>query len=642
MTSIHQLSQILTDTSQPVATRRAAVLEIAGIGGEQALSLLTEALLDIAPGVRREAANALKQYDSPDITPALLNSIKAEDNDLTLWTLIEVLGIIGTDAALPDLNDLLSSTISPLTRREIQKCIDQITDRPQDTETVELSERTLLEIEDQIDSTDISELPRTDSESSDLEKESDNKSVVDVQVELENISTGLDDSSDDQTESPHIVEENTDIEPIEAEIIDIDESEAKQSNESENDESSVEVVESDEQTSNSQDEDVSETDNTIRTSRIIGSSPTLPVLVPNTSVALYDQEEHNHRPSVFALVLRPTAYLSKQWVSRARLYFVLFCLLIGSAFAMVYSQVQRQPRSPYVLNEEITYMENPEKYLSAGKFFIQERDFRSAIDTLEFIRGIDVIDPELYDLYRNLGFAYFQENQYALSAESYEYYFRTRKNKTVEPFVAEASYSYNQLNESNQDSSDYKIYNMMGTSYTRLGQLHKARNAFEKAINLAPNEPDAYSKLANLYLDGYQQKHLLTEGLAYSAVRLNPDVPFYHDTLGWMHGKSGRINKANQSLEHAIRLQRDYIPAHYHISEIAHRNQNNNGIKVVQNSLINMIHPTSNSRSTMLNVLSYIYEIEAQKIPRFNSSLLRIRGIIESFERGRQPIGYLP
>ena len=279
---------------------------------------------------------------------------------------------------------------------------------------------------------------------------------------------------------------------------------------------------------------------------------------------------------------------------------------------------------------------------SAGKFFIQERDFRSAIDTLEFIRGIDVIDPELYDLYRNLGFAYFQENQYALSAESYEYYLRTRKNKTIEPFVAEASYSYNQLNESNQDSSDYKIYNMLGTSYTRLGQLHKAQNAFEKAINLAPNEPDAYSKLANLYLDGYQQKHLLTEGLAYSAVRLNPDVPFYHDTLGWMHGKSGRINKANQSLEHAIRLQRDYVPAHYHISEIAHGNQNNNGIKVVQNDLINMIHPTSNSRSTMLNVLSYIYEIEAQKIPRFNSSLLRIRGIIESFEYGRQPIGYLP
>ena len=126
MSSIHKLSQNLTDTAQPVATRRAAVLEIAATGDEQALPLLIEALLDSAPGVRREAANALKQYNTPDITPALLNAIKAEDNDLTLWTLIEVLGIIGTAEALTDLKDIFSYTISPLTRREIQKSIDEL------------------------------------------------------------------------------------------------------------------------------------------------------------------------------------------------------------------------------------------------------------------------------------------------------------------------------------------------------------------------------------------------------------------------------------------------------------------------------------------------------------------------------------
>lgn len=629
MSSIHKLSQNLTDTTQPVATRRAAVLEIAATGDEQALPLLTEALLDSAPGIRREAANALKQYNTPDITPALLNAIKAEDNDLTLWTLIEVLGIIGTEEALTDLKDILSYTISPLTRREIQKSIDQITDRLQDTETVELSDRSTDELDEPIDTTDFREIPHTDNEQLELNQDSVDKSgVEEEEVYTENLSTETDDSLEDDNVSPIIVDENTDSEPIDVEIIDIDASEGIQSEETENDELSVKVVESDEKTSSAETDEEPKTDNTVRTSRTIGSSPILPVLVPNTSVVLYSQEDTTYKPSAFALVLRPTAYLSKQWVSRTRIYFILFCLLMGATFALVYSQVQRQPRSPYVLNEEITYMENPEKYLSAGKFFIQERDYRSAIDTLEFIRGIDVIDPELYDLYWNLGFAYFNENQYALAVEAYEYYFRTRKNETVEPFVAEASYSVDGLNDSMQESTDYMTYIMLGTAYARLGQLNQARNAYETAISLVPNEPDAYSKLAQLYSDGYQQKHLLTEGLAYSAVRRNPDVPFYHNTLGWILGKSGRINRAIQSLEHAIRLQRDYIPAHYHISEIADRNQKTkNGIVSLQNDLLNKMHPTSKSRSAMLNVLSYIYETEAQKIPRFNTSLLRMRGI---------------
>lgn len=628
MLSIQQLSQNLTDTSQPVTTRRAAVLEIAEIGGEKSLPLLTKALLDIAPGVRREAANALKQYNSPELTPALLSAIKAEDNDLTLWTLIEVLGIIGTDAAIPDLKNLLRSTISPLTRREIQKSIDHITDRLQDTETVEIPNKSTDETDDSIHKTDLPEIPHTDSKQSELDQNSIDNGDVQEQVYTEDHSTKIDNSLDNENVTSDIADDNTDIEPIDVEVIDIDASEEIESEGTVVDESSAEVVEPDEQTISTETDEVSKTDDTIRTSGTIGSSPILPVLVPNTSVVLYTQEDHSYKPSVFALVLRPTAYLSKQWVSRARLYFVLFCLLIGAAFTMVYSQVQRHPRSPYILNEEITYMENPEKYLSAGKFFIQERDYRSAIDTLEFIRGIDVIDPELYDLYWNLGYAYFQENQYALAVEAYEYYFRTRRNETVEPFVAEASYSVDGLNDSMRDTTDYMTYIMLGTAYARLGQLNQARNAFETAIDLAPNEPNAYSQLAQLYSDGYQQKQLLTEGLAYAAVRRNPDVPFYHDTLGWILGKRRRINKAIHSLEYAIRLQRDYIPAHYHISEIADRNpKNKNRIVAVQKDLINKIHPTSKSRSAMLNVLSYIHETNAQKIPRLNTSLLRIRGI---------------
>lgn len=135
MASFEQLTQNLMDTSQPIATRRAAVLEIADIGGDQAVPFLLKALADVAPSVRRETANVLQRYNSPDVTTALLDAIKVEKNDLTLWTLIEVLGKVGTTSALPTLHDLLIATLSPLTRREIQKSVDLITARIPETDT---------------------------------------------------------------------------------------------------------------------------------------------------------------------------------------------------------------------------------------------------------------------------------------------------------------------------------------------------------------------------------------------------------------------------------------------------------------------------------------------------------------------------
>ena len=609
MTSFQQLTQNLTGFSQPVATRRSAVLQLADIGGDQAFPYLIDALTDIAPGVRREAANALLQYDDPAATPALLNAIKVEDNDLTRWTLIEVLGNIGTTSAIPELKELLSITLSPLTKREFQKSIDLITARHQDIESAEISEPT----PDNSDSVEFIQ-PQDQSESP-----QDFDNVVEVEDYADDTPTEPEDSSDG-TEHSHIDEENSDPEDIDVTTIDLDGEQVQQSDESAETEAAPD--EPDSNTAGKMDS-FEDSDEVRGPLKILGSSRTLPVLVPNTSVVLYEEEERAYKPSTLAMVLQPNAYLSKQWISRTRLYVVLFCLLVGAAAALIYSQVQRRPRSPYILKPEIAYMEQPEKYLSAGMFFIQEGDYRSAIETLEFIRGVDTINPNLSDLYKYLGFVYFEENHYARAVESYEYFLQTHKNRTSQPFVAEASYSLSGLT----DNVDYKIYNSLGKAYACLGYLNKAKNAYETAIEIAPNEPEAYSNLAQLYSDGYQQKYLFTEALAYAAVRLNPDDASYHDTLGWIMAKSGRLNKATHTLEQAIRLQKDYVPAHYHLSEVAQKSRSpEQGFNVVQKDLINKIRPTK-TRSEMLDVLSYIYQTNAQKISRFTASLLKQRGI---------------
>ena len=612
MTSYDRLSQNINDKFQPVATRRAAVIEIAEIGGAEALTFILQALTDEAPGVRREAAIALQKYNSPDVTTALLDAIRNEDNDLTLWTHIEILGNIGSMTALPALQDLMDTTLSPLTRRVIQKSIDQITAKLPNNISDE--QDTSQEIEDE--KPRVNERPNPTNIESELPTE--DQAVQDEHVvEVVDEQQMLDGDIDDKIEINQDEEEQTS--EVEADsVIDVDNEQELLTEETQGS-SNEENAESAEGNKESlQDLESKEIGKLMS-----GSSPALPVLVPNTSVVIYEPEDQLFQPGVFDLVLRPTAYLSKRWVSRTRLYLVLLSLLAVATFTLVFSQVQRHPRSPYRPNPAIAYMENPEKYLNAGSFFIQQEDYHSAIETLEFIRGDDSIDIELY---RHLGYAYFQTNQYALATESYEFYLNSRENRTYQPFVAEAAY------EENSDDKgkflDYMTYNLLGTAYKRLGNFHKARQVFEEAIKLAPFEAEAYSNLAQLYTDGFQQKHRLSEALAYTAVSINPDMSPYHDTLGWIHVKNGRLHKGTNTLKQAIRLQSDYIPAHYHLSKVAQKSKDfDSVINVVKNDLIEKLRPTSNLQSDMIEVLKYIYETESHNIPKYNTSFLHHRSL---------------
>lgn len=620
MTSYDKLSQNINDKFQPVATRRAAVIEIAEIGGAEALTLILQALTDEAPGVRREAAIALQKYNAPDVTTALLDAIKNEDNDLTLWTHIEVLGNIGSMTVLPALQDLMTTTLSPLTRRVIEKSIDQITSKLPNNISDEQDPS--QEIEDE--KPRVNEKPNPTNIESELPTENQgvqDEHIVEVVDEHESTQQILDEDIGDKIEINQDEEEQAS--EVEADsVIDVDNEQellTEETQESSN-EDNAESAESNKEPTK---ESLQDLESKEIVKPMSGSSPALPVLVPNTSVVIYESEDQLFQPGVFDLVLRPTAYLSKRWVSRTRLYLVLLSLLAAATFTLVFSQVQRRPRSPYRPNAAIAYMENPEKYLNAGSFFIQQEDYHSAIETLEFIRGVDSIGIELY---RHLGYAYFQANQYALATESYEYYLNSRENKTYEPFVAEAAYQEN--NGDKGKFSDYMTYNLLGTAYKRLGNFHKARQVFEEAIKLAPFEAETYSNLAQLYTDGFQQKHRLSEALAYTAVSINPDMSPYHDTLGWIHVKNGRLHKGTNTLKQAIRLQSDYIPAHYHLSEVAQKSKDfDSAINVVKNALIEKLRPTSNLQSDMIEVLTYIYETESHNIPKYNTSFLHHRSL---------------
>lgn len=615
MASLENLTHLIKDTSQPIATRRAAVVDIADIGTEEAYNCLIYALSDPAPGVRREAANALQHANYTEATHALEDALRKEDSDLTRWSLIDALGNIGTLAALPTLETLLESELSPLTRREIQKSIDLIYRRHPNDNTVDT--------ENETNRADVTSETETDSDQSAIQR-SDEIEVTDNSVDnnLHQSTSDSDPAHEGIPESSDIIDEdsapNDTVNPVAA--LD-DKEKIKQETSSESISEEVESTPSDSEENTNEDS----AEPTIEQPGRTTTTPVLPVLVQNTSLVVYNQEDSSLKPSFYALVLRPSMYLSKRWLSRGRLYLVLLSLLIGATVALVYSQVQRLPRPPYAPNMELAYLNNPEDYLATGSLYIQQGNYRKAIEELSFVAGVKNMDLRLY---KYLGDAYFQEKQYAHAIESYQYYLAAREIQPYQLFVAEASFSSGSIGEDEQKSADYKTFNALGISYRRLGQYDEARDAYVKAIGIAPKESQAYSNLAELYSDGYQQKPKLSLGLAYASVIQNPFVASSHDILGWTLGKTDRFDKATDSLEQAYRLQSDYIPTLYHITELAEKRLHpENTLDYVEKDFSKKVRQKNITRTEILDVLAFLYEKDSQKHTRFRPSLYQKRGL---------------
>ncbi|RKU31310.1 hypothetical protein C6497_02130 [Candidatus Poribacteria bacterium] len=629
MSSIEQLANIITDSTQPITSRRAAVIQLAEMSSVEALSILSQALSDTAPGVRREAATALLNYNDNEVSEILTNSLRIEENDLTLWTIIEILGVKGTEIAIPYLKDLLDSSISPLTRRELQKSIQLIENRIPTAKTPD--ERNIKIDEDRKSSKhDLPQQSIINKEN--IESESDDE--VDNVEEL--ITEQLDNPEENNTAKDFdsdIIQfegEDTSIDKDQDSIIDIsiENDLQKEGPNTEETGTSPHPKDSDVTTDfiyESQQNSNNEKENNSRDT----TSPALPVLVPNTSVVIYEQQDQIYQPNIFDLVLRPNEYLSKRWVSRTRLYLVVFCLLIASTIALVYSQVQRQPHSPYSSPSKFAFITDPKPYFEDGSLFLQQGDFRRAIDTYELIRYTDNLDQSVYPiLYRNLGYAYYQENRYGAAIEAYEDYLKTSKFNTQTPFSTEYAYASSIDSSLENDTSDYMTYIYLGKAYNNLGSINDARLTFEKAIKIAPNEAEAYSNLALVYSKDYQQQNLLAEALGYAAIKLNPNIAAYQDTLGSILVQNGRLNKATDLLEYAVRLQSDYYPSHYHLSMLARESKDpNQTLDILKRNLIRNTQQSDQSRSAMLGLLTYIYENKVKEMNRFIPSLYRLRGI---------------
>ena len=604
MLSFQQLIQNLTDTTQPSRARREAASTLASRGDAQAVPFLLEALTDSDSIVRREAAKALQQLNATSATEPLLHALEIEPNDLTAWAIIEAVGELGTPRVLPMLKSF-QSVDSLLTQMEVKKSIGRIETRYPEldnpagaAEEIDVGEFDLpptREIDRKHSSSDMNAPEASDAASLEQHDTTPNLEVEDRKASISVGATW----SPDATEPEEIAVEEHPAQPA-TEL----EGQAQGTAPTTGDEGqaqgtapTTETVSPDSEFTPDEQEDAAElkdlSESIAQSSRRGRHRTTLPVLVPSSSAVRYAPMEFGRLPerprrNFFATLLHPSQYFSKRWLSRARAYVVLWCVLLAATIGFTRYHGQNESEATSLARLGFSIADVPEQVkrsLDESDFYIQEGYYRQAISSYQLIQSLAAI-PVHFN--KKLGFAYFKEGQYALAVEAYELFLEAQANTTSDPFVAEAAFtgSYQPGWIGKTSGLDYEAYNALGTAYMKLRRMKDAQRAYEQAIVLVPEDGQAYNNLARLYADGYQQRLKFAEVLAYTAVALNPEVAPYQATLGRILAKRGQLNKAIKSLERAIRLQDDYIEAHYHLARVALKaEEQDKASKAIQNVL---------------------------------------------------------
>ena len=671
MSSFEQHIQQLTDATQPSGARRTAIANLVAQGDAKAVPFFVDALADTDSTVRREATKALQQLNATTAVEPLRHALEREPNDLTAWAMMEALAELGTPRVLPALqafqnvDSLLtrmeasksiarlearfpegeptSLEIEPSTRTQepqTEKTEPRQRSRgtgpraPEEphTEKTELPPEEVPEPFEEEDTSEYVEMvfaPDTDTELPELDFETADETAQEVTETTEWHA----DSPEDEQQPEEIAQEAHTAEPAEKTTPTTTEGYLYEEwVESLSDEPVLAETESgtlDELEEDAEDALEKETENALeeleesaelenlsesisRASRIVGQPVTLPVLAPSAPAVWHstigdDTPPEPPRPNVFALLLHPSAYLSKKWVSRTRAYLLLWCTLIAVTLGLIRFQGRSGTKISQLTRMGISVAEAPEQVkrsLAEGDFYMQEGYYRQAINSYELGRRLGPVPLEFY---KKLGTAYLKEHQYALAASAYEIFIAAQPQDTRSPFLAQAA-----VREPWQP--DYRTYNGLGTAYLKLGRAKDAQAAFAQAIALTPNDGQAYHHLAQLYanlsevsvramaaaathsLHGsesvadnanrYCQKLRFAEALAAKAVTLNPDVAAYHATLGSILAKRGHTQRAMNTLSRAIRLQRDYVNAHYHLALVALKaNERPKALEAIRNVL---------------------------------------------------------
>lgn len=115
------------------------------------------------------------------------------------------------------------------------------------------------------------------------------------------------------------------------------------------------------------------------------------------------------------------------------------------------------------------------------------------------------------------------------------------------------------------DKARYAIHLQMGRAYNDLGVADSARLQYNRAVAIAPGEPEAHRSLSKLL----ERQGLFSEALdhAKKALELQPDKPEYTYAVGLLLTKLGRFEAAVPYLRAMAKGQPWHHGAHYNLGQ---------------------------------------------------------------------------
>jgi Flp pilus assembly protein TadD len=103
-----------------------------------------------------------------------------------------------------------------------------------------------------------------------------------------------------------------------------------------------------------------------------------------------------------------------------------------------------------------------------------------------------------------------------------------------------------------KDPKNAQAYFYLGATMDKAGKFDEAMEAMKKAIELDPSNPEPFNYVGYSYAEkGIRLQE--AERLIRAAVRLEPENPFYKDSLAWALHQQGKTDKAIPMQEEAIR-----------------------------------------------------------------------------------------
>ncbi|MBK6752043.1 MAG: tetratricopeptide repeat protein [Flavobacteriales bacterium] len=185
------------------------------------------------------------------------------------------------------------------------------------------------------------------------------------------------------------------------------------------------------------------------------------------------------------------------------------------------------------------------------------------------------------------------------------------------------------------DSSNAGFHLELGSLYYTSTLIDRARAQFERAIALAPDDPEAKLRLAEIEL--VERHHPVAMNLVNQALRIDPNLAHGYYLKGWIHKEMGDTALAVSSLRTAIEQEptyyeafvqlgilhaakRDHLAKEYYTSALALKPRN---VEAWYN--LGMYYQESGQDSLALETYARMVEIDSlNPLAPFNSGFIRM------------------